>query len=91
MRTLRIGNRVHSLLRQIEGKAAALLKIAPIGLEPSRATAARQEAIRNNHVAPLARCGKRTLLDVAVKTADLDKPFVQDIKQVIESPECPVP
>ena len=24
---------------------------------------------------------------VAVKTEDLDKPFVQDIKQVIESPE----
>ena len=24
---------------------------------------------------------------VAVKTADLDKPFVQDIKQVVESPE----
>ena len=59
---------------QIERDPALSLEETPIGLEPSRAATAGQEAIGDDDVGVPAGCGQRALLNQVPATCDQKRP-----------------
>ena len=63
MRPLVLRDRIDAFAIEINRDAAFALQIAPIGLEPTRPAAARQEAVGHDDIGLPAGCGQRTLGD----------------------------
>ena len=63
MRILVLRDRIDAFAIEINRDAAFVLQIAPIGLEPTRPAAPRQEAVGHDDIDLPAGCGQRTLGD----------------------------